>query len=383
MPPPNRIRKEDVSDADFVDSYELASDGYGPNSVYLTGVTVVSTTSGTKTVVVNLAPDGGGLYYSMDHPVQETDIVWLSGTSGGTADGYYTVASIIDDLTFTVNEVIANSTGGIAEFRYTAGAFKVGFNKYRYPAINVTHTNVQEAIQDLDLAISTGGGLTPVQHETLRQLIHLADGVGGPFEGFPTNAFREILPTADPFPTSITWWTSSAKVARYVDKTITYNSNTTPATIQWRVYGNDGVTVLSTVTDTISYSGIFETSRTRGIIDGYPVPAYSLNAETHKYVRQLIHLADGVGGPFEGFSSGAYRETLPVADPFPTSVIWYDDNTKTKTIVEKLITYNGNSTVNTVIYKVYDTDGTTILATATDTISYSGVFEIDRTRTIV
>ena len=104
--------------------------------------------------------------------------------------------------------------------------------------------------------------------------------------------------------------------------------------------------------------------------------------ESHKALRQLVHLADGIGGPFEGFTSGAYRESLPSADPFPTSVIWYDDITKTKKIVEKTIIYNANKSVSSVTWKVYDTDGTTLLATVSDAITYSGIFEINRTRTI-
>lgn len=372
----NKIRKEDILDTDFMDTYELRSDGYGPNSIYLSNVPVVNTTSLTKTVVVNFAFDGNGIIYT-DNPVEKDDIVWLSGTSG--ADGYYTINSVIDNLTFTVNEAINNSTGGFSQFRYPAGGLKVGYDIVRYPAVNITHNTVQEAIQDLDIAIA--GGLTPTQHETLRQLIHLADGVGGPFEGFPTNAYREILPTAGAFPTSIIWWTSSAKVAKYVEKTVTYNSNKTPATLEWKAYGTDGVTVLATVTDTITYSGPFELYRVRGVVDSIPLIG-SITVETHKYIRQLIHLADGVGGPFEGFTSGAYREMLPAASIFPTSIIWYDDNTKTKKIVEKTISYNTNKTVSLETWKVYDTDGSTILSTVADTPTYSGIIEIDRTRSI-
>jgi hypothetical protein len=372
----NRISKTDLNDLDIVDAYELRSDGYTSISVYL-DTTVVSTTSSTKTVVINQASDGQGIFYSFDHPAESGDIVWLFGTSG--ADGYYTIDSVVDDITFTVNEAIATSTGGNAEFRYPAGALKVGYDRFRYAAVNITHNNVQEAIQDLDLAITTGGGLTPAQHETLRQLIHLADGIGGPFEGFTSNAYREVIPTI--FPTSIIWWTSNAKVAKYIEKTITLNSNKTPSIIEWKVYGTDGVTVLATVTDTISYSGPYETSRVRGIVDIYPILG-NLTAETHKYVRQLIHLADGVGGPFEGFSTGAYRETLPTSSVFPTSVIWYNDFTKAKKIVEKTIAYNTNKTVSLVSWQVYDLDGFTVLATVSDTPAYTGFFESNRTRAI-
>lgn len=372
----NQIRKEDILDTDFVDAYELRSDGYGPNSIYLSNIPVISTTALTKTIITNLAFDGNGIVYS-DHPLEKDDIVCLSGTSG--ADGYYTVNLVIDNFTFTVNEIINNSTGGLAQFRYPAGGLKIGYDITRYSAVNITHNTVQEAIQDLDVAIT--GGLTPTQHETLRQLIHLADGVGGPFEGFVSNAYREVLPIGAPFPTSIIWWTSAAKVAKYVEKNVTLNPNKTPAVLQWKAYGTDGVTVLATVTDTISYSGAFETSRVRGIVDIFSIPG-NLTTEAHKYVRQLIHLADGVGGPFEGFSSGAFRETLPLGSIFPTSIIWYNDNLKVNKIVEKTISYNTNKTVSLVTWKVYATDGTTILSTVSDSPTYSGIIEVDRTRVI-
>lgn len=99
----------------------------------------------------------------------------------------------------------------------------------------------------------------------------------------------------------------------------------------------------------------------------------------HQALRQLIHFIDN--GPANGFASGAYRENTPSPDPFPTAVIWYDDNTKAKKLVEKLITYTG-PVATQVQWKMYDTDGTTVLATVTDAISYSGVFETSRTRTI-
>jgi hypothetical protein len=107
-------------------------------------------------------------------------------------------------------------------------------------------------------------GITEAEHKTLRQLIHLAEE-GGPFEGFASGAYQETLPAADPFPTSFIWWTSAAKTAKIVEETITYNANKTVNTDEWEVYAIDGSTVLATVTDTMTYSGVFETSRTRTI----------------------------------------------------------------------------------------------------------------------
>jgi len=101
----------------------------------------------------------------------------------------------------------------------------------------------------------------------------------------------------------------------------------------------------------------------------------------HRVLRQLIHFIED--GPAEGFASGAYKETLPAADPFPTSFIWWESAAKLKKIVEEIVTYNANKTIATDQWKVYDTDGSTVLATVTDTISYSSIFEVSRTRTIV
>lgn len=111
----------------------------------------------------------------------------------------------------------------------------------------------------------TGGGISEAQHRTLRQLIHFISD--GPAEGFASGAYKEILPAADPFPTSITWWESSSKLKKIVERLITW-TGALPTTDQWKIYDTDGTTVLWIVTDTISYTGVFETSRTRAIAAG-------------------------------------------------------------------------------------------------------------------
>lgn len=114
--------------------------------------------------------------------------------------------------------------------------------------------------------LATGGsGLTPDGHKILRQLIHFIDD--GPAEGFTSGAYKETLPAANPFPTSVTWWESSSKTKKIVERLITW-TGVNPTTDQWKVYDTDGTTVLWIVTDTISYTGPFETSRTRAIAAG-------------------------------------------------------------------------------------------------------------------
>lgn len=103
--------------------------------------------------------------------------------------------------------------------------------------------------------------LSRAQHKALRDLIHFVDD--GPADGFASGMFKETLPIAGPFPTSEIWWTTSGKVAKIIELTLTRNANKTPATEVWKMYALDGSTVLVTMTDTITYSSVFENTRTR------------------------------------------------------------------------------------------------------------------------
>jgi len=103
----------------------------------------------------------------------------------------------------------------------------------------------------------------------------------------------------------------------------------------------------------------------------------ALTSEAHKALRQLIHFIDN--GPAESFASGAYREMTGTV--FPTAIIWYNQaGVGKKKIVEKTIAWTGVNPT-TITWKIYDA-AETLLATVTDTVSYSGVFETSRTRAI-
>lgn len=91
----------------------------------------------------------------------------------------------------------------------------------------------------------------------------LADA--GPSIGYASGSYCETLPSGAAFPTSEIWYTSSGKTTKIIQLTITRDSNKKPTQEQYILYGSDGVTVISTVTDNISYQGAFETSRTRTI----------------------------------------------------------------------------------------------------------------------
>lgn len=118
----------------------------------------------------------------------------------------------------------------------------------------------------LEVSSSDGYGITASDHEILRQLIHFIDS-GGPADGFTSGAFREILPYSSPFPTSVTWYVDATKIQKIVEKFITYTFNDMPDTITWNMYKPDGVTIVHTVIDTITYTNnIFESTRTRTIL---------------------------------------------------------------------------------------------------------------------
>jgi hypothetical protein len=159
---PQPITKADVKDLDFIDAYELASDGRATTSksVYLT-TSGVSTTALTQTVVSTMPSDGEGLLTSDDHPVQVGDLLFITGSlPGGAADGQYTVASIPTDTSVTVVQPIADSTGGTLTWVYPSGASEVGFNPAGQSV--TTANNLEQAVTDIANAITVapGGDIT-------------------------------------------------------------------------------------------------------------------------------------------------------------------------------------------------------------------------------
>lgn len=109
-----------------------------------------------------------------------------------------------------------------------------------------------------------GSGLTEATHDALRSLIHFIDE--GPASMFVSGAYKEILPSGSPFPSSEIWYTSSAKTDKIVELNITRNEAQAPILEEWNMYDTDGFTISATVIDNIAYNGPFETNRTRTIL---------------------------------------------------------------------------------------------------------------------
>jgi len=111
-----------------------------------------------------------------------------------------------------------------------------------------------------------------------------------------------------------------------------------------------------------------------------PSGAPLLSEVAHRALRQLIHFLDE--GPAHGFS-GPLTKTV-TGTVFPTLIEWKDSGGNN--VFTKTITRSGGGATNLaptpIVYRVYASDGTTVLATASDAVTYSGAFETGRTRTL-
>jgi hypothetical protein len=110
------------------------------------------------------------------------------------------------------------------------------------------------------------GGISETTHKTLRQLIHFTE-TNSPGDGFGAGPYYcETLYTSNVFPLNETWYETSAKLKKICRWEGTYNANKTFATEKWIVYKSDGVNPAADATDTISYSGVTETTRSRVVV---------------------------------------------------------------------------------------------------------------------
>lgn len=85
----------------------------------------------------------------------------------------------------------------------------------------------------------------------------------GPSVGFGTGTYKEVLPSGSPFPTQYIWWDSAAKLRQIIRLEVTRSAGWKPTTENWKLFNEDGSSIIETVSDSISYSGAFETARAR------------------------------------------------------------------------------------------------------------------------
>lgn len=177
---------------------------------------------------------------------QETDTV---GDSADAVEWFNTPADRNEDALDVRGIYVQNDTSNDATALIT-----------RDSSDNMTFTDSVAGSYTLAQLAAGGSGITEAGHKALRDLVHFIDE--GPADGFASGAYRTTT-YSGPFVTQIRWYTSVAQTNTIVRLDVTYNANRTIATEVWRMYAADGVTVALTLTDTYSYSGILESSRTR------------------------------------------------------------------------------------------------------------------------
>ena len=101
--------------------------------------------------------------------------------------------------------------------------------------------------------LAGGAGSTPQALAYYHKFPDDSDDISG---------YREI--TGGAFPSNITWWTSPAKTAKTAEWIISRNAQQLPITVVYRFYAAN--LLVRTYTDTITYSGVTETSRTRSYV---------------------------------------------------------------------------------------------------------------------
>jgi hypothetical protein len=106
------------------------------------------------------------------------------------------------------------------------------------------------------------------------------------------------------------------------------------------------------------------------------------NWETQASTATTIKMKDFINAPVDDFASGLFR-TVTMGTVAPSNITWWTDNTQTTKIFESNYTRNAAQVATSIEHKLYDTDGVTVLKTVTDAITYSGIIETSRTRTIV
>jgi len=234
---------------------------------------------------------------------------------------------------------------------------------------SLQHTNVNNALRAVQerigiISSSISSSIDYEIHNTLEG--HNHDGInsrqiaigpppyGGTVYSGGIFAFSSSTPLGAAIDSFNTFFVSSSAKPIFKINSIDYG---TPSIIN--ITGSVVSGSLSGSQLTISFDGLAETS------------------------RNLILLA-GVDGPFESYTS-SYRTTgyLNGTSIFPTESIWYEDSLLTKKIISNEINYNARHQITKSIWIVYNTDGISPRYMAIDEISYSGIKEVLRHRTVL
>lgn len=126
------------------------------------------------------------------------------------------------------------------------------------------HSNINDAVEEIETKIGINFSNVEVSLDYITNLLLATE------TQHPAGKYREITysPTITILPSKVTWYVDATKTIKLVEKEYTYgiNPKILPSIIALRIYDGTLANVLKrTITDTISYNKIFETSRNRVI----------------------------------------------------------------------------------------------------------------------
>lgn len=147
--PRNKIRASQIIDSDLVSEDELGAN-YKSSVIESNTfpVSVASTDSTSKTVTVDSSEDIN------DWDIQVGDTAEIAG---GTPDGDYTIASIVNDTEFTVEESIPDSSNeGDLTVYHPPGAILIGFDDRNLS--DISGADLQGLLESIDQHVSDAIG---------------------------------------------------------------------------------------------------------------------------------------------------------------------------------------------------------------------------------
>lgn len=124
------------------------------------------------------------------------------------------------------------------------------------------HANLNDAVEAIEQKIGVNLSNTQNSLDYIANLFIITQTQN------PNGNFAErIMVPGRVFPKFITWYTDASKTVKLVDKELVYaTSKPVPTTIIMRLYnGTAANLVVRTITDTITYTNLIETSRSRSI----------------------------------------------------------------------------------------------------------------------
>lgn len=111
----------------------------------------------------------------------------------------------------------------------------------------------------------------------------------------------------------------------------------------------------------------------------------AVSVNDHKNLQHFVHLSDGISPGYLGHASPYLETSYAPGTPFVSEEVWYTQLGGNR-LLSKSYTRDSNQSATLVVWRLYDgtSPGPTppTVAAMSETISYNGVLEVSRTRSL-